>query len=76
MKEYKYIILTDEDKIKEATSYYNIENISKPLLSSSSYKVDQLKEIARSLNIDIKEMTKIKKNELYNLIDEYLKEII
>jgi hypothetical protein len=79
IKDYKYLILTDEDKIKQTKSYYNIENVSKPLLSISSYKVEQLKEIASCLNLTIEnsdQSTKIKKNDLYTLIDEHLKEII
>ena len=50
----------------------HIQNISKPIKSLSSYKVLELKEICKTLNIDImKTETKCKtKKELYQLIQE------
>ena len=50
----------------------HILNISKPIKSLSSYKVLELKEICKTLNIDImKTETKCKtKKELYQLIQE------
>ena len=59
------------EKIKEIIeNNYEIENIFKPMNSLSYYKVNDLKEIASQLNINVNE--KIKKKELYEIIVKHL----
>ena len=73
-KEDKYGILeiTDEKLEKLKSNKLRILNMSKPLKALSSYKVLDLKEICKTLNINImKTSTKCKtKKELYQLIQE------
>ena len=70
----KYGLLEIEDKKLEELkkNKLHILNLSKPIKALSSYKVLELKEICKTLNIDImKTSTKCKtKKELYQLIQE------
>jgi len=73
--EYKLELFYNHDEMYKKTFEYrntlwNIENIEKPLLSVSSYKLQQLIDIANKLKINImKSPTKKKtKKELYNEI--------
>ena len=60
-----------KDKQKKITEYqnslWNIENYDKPLKAISNYKVKDLQDIAKKLNID---MEKKRKKDLYMLITE------
>ena len=61
----------DEGKLQKIlTSYYNIENIEKPLKAFSSYKLDELIIIAEKININIYDENnkKLKKQDLYKNI--------
>ena len=62
--------LTEEELQKILNSYYNIENIDKPLKAFSSYKLDDLVNIAEKLSINIydEHSKKKKKQELYENI--------
>ena len=62
--------LTEEELQKILNSYYNIENIDKPLKGFSNYKLDDLVSIAEKLNINIydEHSKKKKKQELYENI--------
>ena len=61
---------TEEELQKILKSYYNIENIDKPLKAFSNYKLDDLVNIAEQLNINIydEHTKKKKKQELYENI--------
>lgn len=65
----KFMILSDETKIKQINEFYKIENPNKPLAAISNYKVDELKEIAQKVGIEI--APKMKKNEIYETISTY-----
>jgi hypothetical protein len=76
---YRFISLADGDEttfqfVKD--NYFKIENIQKPLMSISNYKMNELKTIAEKLEVDIyhnvEEETKMKKNELYERLCEYM----
>ena len=73
-KQDKYGILevTDEKLKEEKKNRLHILNLSKPIKALSGYKVMDLKEICKTLKIDImKTTTKCKtKKELYQLIQE------
>ena len=57
------------DFINSLDDYYYVKNIMKPLKSVSSYKIDELIDIAVKLNIDLNENNKRKiKQKLYNEI--------
>ena len=62
--------ITEEELQKILNSYYNIENIDKPLKAFSNYKLDDLVSIAEKLNINIydEHSKKKKKQELYENI--------
>jgi hypothetical protein len=88
IKKYRYLIITDENKITQIKGFYQIDNINKPLLTVSNYKVDDLKEIIQKLKINIenkqgngensgeeKGNSKLKKGDIYAIIVEYFKEI-
>ncbi len=62
--------IADEELQKILNSYYNIENIDKPLKAFSNYKLDDLVSIAEKLNINIydEHSKKKKKQELYENI--------
>jgi hypothetical protein len=71
-------IITDKVLIKYNSiknDYYFVDNIIKPFKSVSSYKVDELKNIALYFNIELKRKEKEKnktKQELYTDILEYI----
>ena len=62
--------ITEEELQKILKSYYNIENIDKPLKAFSNYKLDDLVNIAEKLNINIydEHSKKKRKQELYENI--------
>ena len=66
--------MTEEDLQKILKSYYNIENIEKPLKAFSNYKLDDLVNIAEKLSISIynDNTKKKKKQELYENIIQKL----
>ena len=75
--EYKLELIYDDSILHEKTLEYrkqlwNIENISKPLKSISSYKVQQLLDIAEKLKINIMK-TPTKKKTKKVLYDEIMK---
>jgi len=75
--EYKLELIYDDNILHEKTLEYrkqlwNIENISKPLKSISSYKVQQLLDIAEKLKINIMK-TPTKKKTKKVLYDEIMK---
>jgi len=80
IKTYKYIVITNNfEKQKIMTKieeYYKLESVTKPIGGISLYKVEDLKIILEKLNINLNNDSKLKKNELYNMIDEKIKEII
>lgn len=65
---------TEEDLQTVLKSYYNIENIEKPLKAFSNYKLDDLVNIAEKLSINIydEHAKKKKKQELYENIIQKL----
>jgi len=80
VKTYKYIVITDKQVVvatmAQMEKYYKLESLSKPLGPLSGYKVEDLKTIVEQLNIKIDGDSKIKKNDLYNMIDERIKEVV
>lgn len=80
VKTYKYMVITNDNDIEaqivRIKDYYKLESSLKPVGAISSYKVEDLKTIAEQLNISIDSDSKIKKNELYNIIDEKIKEVV
>ena len=75
--EYKLELIYDDSILHEKTLEYrkqlwNIENISKPLKNISSYKVQQLLDIAEKLKINIMK-TPTKKKTKKVLYDEIMK---
>ena len=66
--------ITEEELQKILKSYYNIENIEKPLKAFSNYKLDDLVSIAEKLSINIYDEhgKKKKKQELYENIIQKL----
>jgi len=79
-KKYKYSILTDEEKIKQSKTYFYIENVEKPINAMASYKINELSAIAEELGLSVggdKETgNKMKKNDLYKLINDFFKEFM
>ena len=78
-KKYKYSILTDQEKIKQSKTYFNIENVEKPLNAMASYKINELTAIAEQLGLldgDKETGNKLKKNDLYKLINDFFKEFL
>ena len=72
-KKDKYgIFLEEKDLFDYKSKLYTVENFKKPLKSISSYKSQDLKDICKTLNINImKTATKYKKTkEMYQLIVE------
>ena len=55
---------------------YEIKEIHKPIYSLTFYKLEELKEICQQLNLLIHESKKYKKKDYYDLIKEYLINII
>ena len=45
---------------------YHIENYDKPIKCAGSFKVDELRDLAKTLNVEMDE--KIKKQDLYQLV--------
>jgi hypothetical protein len=78
VKKYKYSILTDEEKIKQSKTHFNIENVDKPLNAMTAYKICELNTIAQQLGLlnGKEEGVKMKKNDVYTLISDYFKEIL
>ena len=80
VKNYKYTLITEDALPRKQTElteqYYKLENLTKPFGAISSYKVEELKAIAEKLNIVIDTDSKVKKNDLYNMIDEKIKEVV
>ena len=78
MNEHRFgcLLLDEKEKTKlfnEYTGkYWLIDNISKPIAGKSCYKLLQLQDIAKKLNIPIinENGKKLKKIDLYNLINE------
>ena len=73
-KKYGYELATDNILSKIRTTLYKLDNLNKPIKSLSSYKVDELINIANKLAIEIhnKDTGKNKsKNELYEAIIQY-----
>jgi hypothetical protein len=72
--EYKYKICTDIDEKQQppdflhSGSMFCLENVNKPLKPVSTYKVDDLINIASIIGVNINE--KVKKQDLYNMILE------
>ena len=66
--------ITEEELQNILKSYYNIENIEKPLKAFSNYKLDDLVNIAEKLSINIYDEAtkKKKKQELYENIIQKL----
>lgn len=60
------------EKIKKLDKYVKIESLDKPLKGISTYKVNDLDEIARKLSFSEDEIMKWTKPELYNNITEYM----
>jgi hypothetical protein len=64
-----------DNKIKHyVETFYQIENMSKPVKGLSSYKVSELADIAKKLGIETTNHTTNKqktKNEIYELIIQY-----
>ena len=79
-KKYKYSILTDEEKIKQSKTYFNIENVERPLNAMASYKINELAAIAEQIGLlvggDKETGNKLKKNDLYKLINDFFKEFL
>jgi hypothetical protein len=71
-------ILTDEEKIKQSKTYFNIENAEKPLNAMTAYKICELNTIAQQLGLleGKEDGVKLKKNDVYALISDYFKEIL
>ena len=67
-KQYKKIEKIDENELKK--NRLNIQYIQKPIKGLSSYKVSELEEICKILNINIMKngVKKLKKKEMYEKI--------
>jgi hypothetical protein len=67
-------ILSEEELKQRLNNYFYIENIEKPLKAYSSYKLDELVNIAEKLAITIynENGKKRKKQELYETISQKL----
>ena len=72
---FKIELKTDENiRNNYRNTYFQIVNIEKPLLSVSSYKLGELQEFCKKLQLNT-DLGLKKKQDLYNLLDGHLNKI-